>query len=260
MEYKIDECNKELIDLVLLAQKGDDKVIDKIIKKMENLVRKIANDNICWMMGNGLGLDDLIQEGNIALVDAIYKYDPSFNKTFSMYAKQRIQAYVTYAIYNCSCSIKVPLLTSRKMRQLSADKDSDMTDEELAQKYNISIDKVRKLLIKKPNICSMNELISDDDDETFEYYLSSNNDNPEDNIKNIEFSESLKNYLGELSEKERFIIESFYEINDGDRMTLEELGKRYNCSSQNLYALKNKILKKLKKRIEEDGVLQYGNL
>ena len=260
MTYEIDSSNKELIDLVILAKNGDESSVNKIIKKMENLVRKIANDNSCWMMGNGLGVDDLIQEGNIALVDAIYKYDPSYNKTFSMYAKQRIQAYVTYAIYNSSCSIKVPLLTSRKMRQLSADKDSDMTEEELAEKYNISVSKVRKLLMKKPNICSMNELISEEDEGTFEYYLGTEDDNPEQVLINVEFSENLKGYLNELPEKERFIIESFYEMNNNDHMTLEELGKRYNCSSQNLYAMKNKILKKLKRRIEEDGVLQYGNI
>lgn len=259
MTYEIDAGNKELIDLVLQAKNGSEEAVNQILKRMENLVRRIANDNSCWMMGNGLGVDDLIQEGNIALVDAIYKFDPSFNKTFSMYAKQRIQAYVTYAIYNCSCSIKVPLLTSRKMRQIAADKDADMTEEELAEKYKISVSKVKKLLMKKPNICSMNELISEDEEGTYEYYIATEDHNPEEILTEVEFSDNLKGYLQELPEKERFIIESFYEMNDTQHLTLDELGKLYDCSSQNLYAMKNKILKKLKKRIEEEGKLQYGN-
>lgn len=256
MTYQIDECNKELIDLVMVAKNGSEEAVNKILKKMENLVRKIAYDNSCWMMGNGLGIDDLMQEGNIALIDAIYKYDPSFGKTFSMYAKQRIQAYVTYAIYNSSCQVKVPLLTSRKMRQITADKE-DMSEEELSEKYNISVQKVKNLLAKKPSICSMNDLIKDDDDNSYEYYLGTDEGSPETIINDIEFSEHFKKYIMELSEKERFIIESFYELNEKQKLTLDDLGKMYNCSSQNLYAIKNKILKKLKKRIETDDKIQY---
>jgi RNA polymerase primary sigma factor len=253
--YVIDENNKTLVDLVIKAKDGSENAKCEVLKRMESLLRKLAKENNSWKFGNGIDEDDLYQAGCQGVLKAIAKYEPKFKKTFSTYARDWVQACMSYMVYHNSATIRVPLLKARKFNQVMKDIET-MSMEELSEKHNISEKKLKELQFDNPRTISMQDECNDDEHsgpkrKTEDCISYGEGTSPYMQVDEIERMRVFRECLSNLSEKERSVVEGFYGLTGGNRNTLVTLGRKYGCTSQNLYTIKSKAVEKLKMAVRE---------
>lgn len=256
--YRINENNKTLVDLVIKAKAGGEPEKMAVVNRMEALLRKSAKENDSWKMGCGIDQDDLYQAGCLGVLKAIEKYNPGYGKTFSTYAREWIQAQMSYLIYHNSATIRVPLLKARKYNQIAKDLEILNTDD-LCSKHQITSEAISILTLDNPSTFSLHHQSSDDSCD-----FTSRNRQIEESIADpaghtpfhvVDENERLgvfKECLGQLSPKERDVVESFYGLaGKKARGGLATLGKKYGCTSQNLYTIKAKAVRKLAEAVRE---------
>jgi RNA polymerase primary sigma factor len=156
-------------ELAILAEAGDDQARRKFVEANLRLVVSIAKK----YQGSGLSLMDLIQEGNLGLMHAMEKYEWKRDLKFSTYATWWIRQYVTRAIANKGRTIRLPvhvhdllLKIKRAQTQLEYELDRFPTDEEVAEKIKMSVEKVKATLAVNITVRSLSEDFGSDDDES----------------------------------------------------------------------------------------------
>ena len=246
---------QEEIDLAAKIKKGDKKAREQMIKANLRLVVKIAHD----YEGYGLPLLDLISEGNIGLMKAVERFDPSKGGKLSTYGAWWIKQSIKRALANQSKTIRLPVhLVDKiaKMRRLAMKLQEEFgrepTDEELAEEMGIAVHRVAQMRTAAIRPASLDAPIGDDDTNTFgEIVQDENADTPYEQLEDKTVTKMLREMVKTLDPREETILRFRFGLDGGNEKTLEEVGEKFGVTRERVRQIQNIALRKLRKMIEK---------
>lgn len=256
---------EEEYELAVRAKNGDKKARDKIVSSNLRFVVSVAKK----YRGQGLALEDLIDEGNIGLMTAVDKYEPEKGYHFISYAVWWIRQSILKALAEQSRPVRLPLNRSNELitimkakNELIAKGNSSPRPEEIAAESGIDVDTVKNLLDITKEMVSLDSPLKSsdngDDDSSLELFISDEGENPEGMMINHMMSKDVESLLSVLSDKERDIIEKRFGFNSQDPMSLSQIGKEYNLTKERIRQIERNALEKLRKSGEDMGLKYYN--
>lgn len=251
---------EEEIDLARRVRNGDERAREKMITANLRLVVKIAKE----YEGFGLPLQDLINEGNIGLMKAVERFDPSKGSKLSTYASWWIKQAVKRALGNQSKTIRLPLhLVDRlaKMRKISKryfeEFKREPSDQELAEELDIALSRVRLLRRASLRPLSLETPLGDDDSSCISDVVADEKAvNPYDELEDKTLKNLLPGLMDTLTFREAEILRKRFGLDGDPGMTLEEVGELFGVTRERIRQLQNIALRKLRQKIEEDKDLE----
>jgi len=254
--YLADIGREDLItaeEEVLLAQRiklGDQEALEKICKANLRFVVSVAKQ----YQNQGLGLPDLINEGNVGLIKAAQRFDETRGFKFISYAVWWIRQSILQALAEQSRIVRLPLnqvgalsKMSKATIKLEQRFERPPSNSELAIEMEIPESKVLEAQRMSSRIVSMDAPI-DQDEETKLVDVFVNEDSPgtDENLIRESLAKELQRSLSTLAEKEREIINMFYGIGVPHSYTLDEIGSIFDLTRERVRQIKEKALRRLK--------------
>ena len=252
---------KEIGQIKLLSTEEELALADRIVAGDEMAKNTLAEANLRLVVsiakryvGRGMLFLDLIQEGNIGLMKAVDKFDVTKGYKFSTYATWWIRQAITRAIADQARTIRVPVhmvetinKLARIQRQLTLELNREPSEEELAKKMNISVDKIKDIYKISQEPVSLETPIGEEDDSHLgDFVKDINAMTPEEYATNEILKEEIKAVLETLQEREQEVLELRFGLIDGTSHTLEEVGKRFNVTRERIRQIEAKALRKLR--------------
>ena len=252
---------EEEAEVSLAVENGDDSARNKLAESNLRLVVSIAKRYV----GRGLLFLDLIQEGNIGLMKAVEKFDYGKGYKFSTYATWWIRQAITRALADQARTIRVPVHmveTINKMvriqRQMTLELNREPSEEEIAKKMGISVDKVREVMKISQDPVSLETPIGEEDDSHLgDFVPDERTMSPEEYATNEILKEEINEVLSTLQPREQQVLELRFGLIDGTCYTLEEVGKRFNVTRERIRQIEAKALRKLRHPSRSKKLKEY---
>lgn len=252
---------KEIGRIPLLTSDEEFEYARRAVDGDEEAKRILAESNLRLVVsiakryvGRGMLFLDLIQEGNIGLMKAVDKFDPEKGYKFSTYATWWIRQAITRALADQARTIRVPVhmvetinKLARVQRQLTQDLNREPTDEEIAKKLGISVDKVREVYKISQDPVSLETPIGEEDDSHLgDFIRDERTVSPEEYATEELLKEELAGVLLTLTDREEKVLRLRFGLDDGRTRTLEEVGREFNVTRERIRQIEAKALRKLK--------------
>ena len=252
---------KEIGQIKLLTMQEELDLADRILEGDEQAKTILAEANLRLVVsiakryvGRGMLFLDLIQEGNIGLMKAVDKFDVTKGYKFSTYATWWIRQAITRAIADQARKIRVPVhmvetinKLARIQRQLTLELNREPTEQELAKKMNVSIDKIREIYKISQEPVSLETPIGEEDDSHLgDFIKDERNMSPEEYATNEMLKDEIADVLLTLTEREEKVIRLRFGLEDGKSRTLEEVGQMFGVTRERIRQIEAKALRKLR--------------
>ena len=252
---------KEIGKISLLSLEQENEISARIAAGDEEAKNILAESNLRLVVsiakryvGRGMLFLDLIQEGNIGLMKAVEKFDANKGYKFSTYATWWIRQAITRAIADQARTIRVPVhmvetinKLSRYQRQLTLELNREPTDEELAKKMNLSVDKVREVIKIAQEPVSLETPIGEEDDSHLgDFVKDERSMSPEEFTIHELLKDEISSVLLTLTEREEQVLRLRFGLDDGSCKTLEEVGQMFGVTRERIRQIEAKALRKLR--------------
>src|SRR5574344_314918 len=242
--------SQEEAEVSQAVENGEDGARNRLAESNLRLVVSIAKRYV----GRGLLFLDLIQEGNIGLMKAGEKFDVTKGYKFSTYATWWIRQAITRAIADQARTIRVPVhmvetinKLARVQRQLTLELNREPSEEELAKKMGITVDKIRDIYKISQEPVSLETPIGEEDDSHLgDFVPDERNMSPEDFATNEMLKDEISEVLLTLTEREEKVIRLRFGLEDGKSRTLEEVGQMFGVTRERIRQIEAKALRKLR--------------
>lgn len=239
------------IDLASKIKSGDQDAREKMITSNLRLVVKIAKEysNI------GLSLLDLINEGNIGLMKAVERFDPTKGGKLSTYASWWIKQSIKRALANQSKTIRLPIHMVDRVTQIRRTSTSlaerlgrDPTDDELAAEMDLPVSRITHLKAVSQKPASLDSPIGDDDGSTLsEVVPDDKSRSPLEHLQSKSLVGDISSVLDQLEPREAEIMRLRFGLEGLDPHTLEEVGEKIGVTRERVRQLQQQALRELRK-------------
>ena len=241
---------EEEIELAKRMELGDENARKRLAEANLRLVVSIAKRYV----GRGMQFLDLIQEGNLGLIKAVEKYDYSKGFKFSTYATWWIRQAITRAIADQARTIRIPVhmvetinRLIRTSRQLLQELGREPTPEEIAEKMEMPVERVREIMKISQDPVSLETPIGEEEDSHLGDFIQDDHVQvPVDAATYTLLHEQLMEVLDTLTEQEQKVLRLRFGLDDGRPRTLEEVGRQFNVTRERIRQIEAKALRKLR--------------
>jgi RNA polymerase primary sigma factor len=216
--------------------------------------------------GMGLSLLDLIDEGNVGLIEAARRFDPARGVRFVSYAVWWIRQAIVHALTLYSRIFNIPQkladqisLMKKKTAELKAELGREPTREEIAKALGISKTDLDDLQILDERNLSLSDKINDDDLEVEDRISDAASPPVEYQIIKASVQQQIRGILGELDEKEALVLKLRFGLDDDRPLTLQEIGARLKLTRERIRQIEQKAMRKLSRSQKLQHLRGYLN-
>ncbi|WP_333652333.1 sigma-70 family RNA polymerase sigma factor [Dissulfurispira sp.] len=234
-----------------VSEKQKEKIVEQFLPRVKYYASKYA-----FCLPSELSIEDLVSAGIVGLLEAIERYDPSMNVTLSTFADFRIRGAIIDEVRSMQWASKDARKKLEEVRKAYSELEKSFnriaTDEEVAERLNITLDELYKTLsiANTMNMISLEDLGVSKDGESLDILECISKEDERDMLDELNLKElrsALGSAIDELPEKERLVITLYY----FEELTMKEIGRVLDISESRVCQLHGKVLIKLKNRMEQ---------
>ena len=248
------------IELSTLVKRGDGEARDQMIKANLALVIRIARS----YEGLGVPFLDLISEGNIGLLKAVERFDPSKGAKFSGYGALWIEKAITRALASQGKVVRLPTHVAEKLgkmhraaSRLREEFGREATDEELAAEMGITTLKLSEMRMANSHPASLDAQIDPEDSRSYADVIADERvQMPYERLEAEALLARLRESFDALDRRERTVLRSRFGLNGGRSKTLEQIGQQLSLTDERVRQIQDMALKKLRRRMQ--NLESYG--
>jgi len=253
---------------------ADEKRLGELIRKGdEDAMRRLIESNLKFVVsyvkkyrGMGLGLLDLINEGNVGLIEAAKRFDPGRNVRFISYAVWWIRQAIIHALSQYSRVYNIPQKLSdqisamkKKTALLKMALGREPTREEVALKMGIPLEDLEDLVILEEKNVSLSDRLNDDGLEVEDRLSDELSPSVEYQIIKASVEQQIRSMLGDLDEKEALVLKLRFGLDDDKPLTLQEIGDRLALTRERIRQIEQKAMRKLSRSRKLQQLRGYLN-